>query len=243
MNTTLQSQPIAADIETASEDYANRFSGPIGTWLLGKQTRIVIDLLKDYSKADILDVGGGHAQLARPLAEAGFRITVHGSAPECRARVDDLVTSGTCEFVCAPMFELPFDDHSIDTTLCFRLLTHCPKWPRLVGELCRVTRRAIIIDYPTSQSLNAISGGLFGFKKKLEGNTRTWTLFSHTEITDAFLKHGFACYRMRKQFFLPMVLHRVLRCPPLSALLEGICRLLGLTRLWGSPVIVELRRE
>ena len=39
------------------------------------------------------------------------------------------------------------------------------------------------------------------------------------------------------QFFLPMVLHRMIGRRGISAALEGLCRGLGLTRLWGSPVI------
>ena len=232
----------AADIETASDGYARRFAGAIGEWMLGCQSGIVLDLLSDHANVDVLDVGDGHAQLALPLVDAGFSVTVHGSAPECAARVEDLVRAGTCRFVCAPMLKLPFGDASIDTVLCFRLLTHCEDWPQLAAELCRVAKRAIIIDYPTSQSLNVISSGLFGFKKKLEGNTRTWTLFRHNEIESAFQQHGFRRRQLKKQFFLPMVLHRVLRCPRLSQFLEGICRCLGLTRLWGSPVIAEFTR-
>ncbi|MDP6490839.1 MAG: class I SAM-dependent methyltransferase [Kiritimatiellia bacterium] len=240
---TEENQGEPADIETASDGYARRFGGPIGTWMLEKQSDIVLDLLASHKDDAVLDVGGGHAQLARPLVEAGCSVTVHGSAAECSARIQDLVVRDVCRFVCAPMLQLPFEDGSVDTVLCFRLLTHCDEWPALIGELCRVTRRAVIIDYPTSQSLNAFSGGLFSAKKRLEGNTRTWRLFSREELTEAFEKHGFTCQAERKQFFLPMVLHRTLRCPPLSTLLEGICRCLGLTRLWGSPVIAEWHRQ
>ncbi len=234
---------VPADIETASKGYAQRFAGPVGEWMLKKQSDIVLELLASHRGDTVLDVGGGHAQLARPLAETGYGVTVHGSAPECSTRIRDLVDNGTCRFVCAPMLELPFEDGSFDTVLCFRLLTHCDEWPALIGELCRVAKRAVIIDYPTGKSLNAISGGLFSAKKKLEGNTRTWRLFRPQELTDAFAGHGFVCRNERKQFFLPMVLHRVLRRPPVSAFLEGICRCLGMTRLWGSPVIMEALRD
>jgi hypothetical protein len=122
--------------------------------------------------------------------------------------------------------------------LCFRLLTHCERWPELVRELCRVARQGVIVDYPTSQSLNAIAPALFGAKKKFEKNTRTWALFRHRQVLDEFAKHGFVPAEIRKQFFLPMVLHRMLKSRALSAGLEGICRALGFTRLWGSPVIV-----
>ncbi len=237
-----EQQAVPADIETASDGYAQRFAGRIGQWMLKRQSDIVLTLLAEHKADSILDVGGGHAQLARPLAEAGYTVTVHGSAPECSARIEDLVDSARCRFVCAPMLQLPFEPRSVDTVLCFRLLTHCDEWPALIAELCRVTQRAIIIDYPTSRSVNSLVGGLFGAKKKLEGNTRPWRLFDPEELRNEFSKHGFVCRTERKQFFLPMVLHRVLRCPALSAVLEGICRCLGLTRVWGSPVIMELRR-
>ncbi len=228
-----------ADIETASDGYARRFAGATGSWMLKRQSDIVLELLAGHRDDHILDIGGGHAQLARPLVQAGYAVTVHGSAPACRARIQDLVDEGACRFVCAPMLELPFETDAVDTVLCFRLLTHCDDWPDLVAELCRVARRAVIIDYPTSQSLNAFAERLFAAKKKLEGNTRAWRLFHPAELADAFQEHGFCCHTRRKQFFLPMVLHRTLRCPPLSAGLEGLCRGLGLTRMWGSPVIGE----
>lgn len=231
-----------ADIATASDDYAQRFAGAIGAWMLKRQADIVLDRMTPHREDTILDVGGGHAQLARPLVGAGYSVTVHGSAPECRARVGALVDGGSCRFICAPMRALPLEAQSVDTVLCFRLLTHCDEWPALVAELCRVARRAVIIDYPTHRSLNALAGGLFAAKKKLEGNTRTWRLFRDREMEDAFRQHGFTCTAKRKQFFLPMVLHRVLHCPPLSAGLEVLCRGLGLTALWGSPVIMELER-
>lgn len=210
--------------------------------MLQRQSKIVLDLLAEYPDDSILDVGGGHAQLARPLVEAGCDVTIHGSAPECANRVRDLLDQNACAFVCAPMLNLPFASRSIDTVLCFRLLTHCEAWPALVAELCRVAKRAVIIDYPTCRSLNAFSGRLFSAKKKLEGNTRTWRLFDPQELADEFAKHGVVPVGEHKQYFLPMVLHRLLRCPAISGLLEGVCRGLGLTRLWGSPVILELRR-
>jgi len=101
----------------------------------------------------------------------------------------------------------------------------------------------VIVDYPTSQGLNAIAPALFGAKKKLEGNTREWRMFRHDEVDREFTKNGFVLKRRAPQFFLPMVLHRALRCRFLSATMEAVCRGLGLTRLWGSPVIAEYQRS
>jgi SAM-dependent methyltransferase len=228
-----------ADIETSSDGYAARFAGPVGAWMLDVQERAVRELLGTTAGATVLDVGGGHAQLAAPLARAGWPVTVLGSDPSCARRLEPLIAAGAVRFVAGDILALPFPDRSFDFVVSVRLLPHCDRWPALVAELCRVARRAVIVDYPTSESLNRVAPALFGAKKRLEGNTRTFTLFTHREVEDAFTAAGFAPSGRIAQFFLPMVLHRALRCRPCSAALETLARAAGLTRRWGSPVVLK----
>ncbi len=235
--------PETADIETSSDGYAARFAGPTGAWMLRVQEALVLDLLRAPGVRTVLDVGGGHGQLAAPLCRRGFEVTVAASAESCRRRIAPLVESGRCRFVVGDLLGLPFADRSFDAVFCFRLATHCGRWPELIAELCRLARRAVILDYPTGQSLNRVAPRLFGVKKRLEGNTRTFRLFRHAEIEAAFRAHGFRPGRRAGQFLLPMVLHRVARCQPLSAGLEAAFRSAGLARRWGSPVIAEMLRE
>jgi 2-polyprenyl-3-methyl-5-hydroxy-6-metoxy-1,4-benzoquinol methylase len=231
-----------ADIESSSADYAQRFAGPVGAWMLRIQEDIVLRLAAQYPIATFLDVGGGHGQLAGPLCKKGYDVTVQGSNPVCMKQIISLVHGGKCRFIVSSILNLPLRDQSRDVVLCFRLLTHCDNWPILLKELCRVARMRIIIDYPASKSVNAVAPMLFSAKKKLEGNTRTWRSFSHAEIIEAFARHGFVPVGVHKQFFLPMALHRGLGLAGLSAMLESLCRMAGLTRAFGSPVIAEFKR-
>ena len=177
----------------------------------------------------MLDVGGGHGQLALPLAAAGWRVTVLGSDAGCARRIATAVAEGRVRFVTGDVLALPFADRAFDVVVSVRLLPHCGQWPALVAELCRVARRAVVVDYPTLESLNRVAPALFGAKKRLEGNTRTFTLFTHREIAAAFAAAGYMPAGRVGEFFLPMVLHRTLRCRPCSAALEAVCRGLGLT--------------
>ncbi|MBU0677909.1 MAG: PIG-L family deacetylase [Verrucomicrobia bacterium] len=239
----LQDQPLSfsetADIETSSAGYAARFAGPVGRWMLDKQLAAVRDLLVEKPYATILDVGGGHGQLAPPLAEAGYDVTVLGSADVCADPVREGLEKGILRFETGNVIDLPFPDDSFDVVLCFRLVTHCQAWQTLISELCRVARKAVIIDYPTNASVNAIAPALFGAKKKLEGNTRVWRLFSRSELKTVFGGAGFEAAGSRKQFFFPMVLHRMMKQPWLSGILEGVARLCGLTSVLGSPVVAR----
>lgn len=229
-----------ADVDSSTDAYAARFKGAVGRWMLSVQERGARGLLADVTPgASILDVGGGHAQLAVPLGRDGYAVTVQGTDPSCAHRLREVLAEGRCRFVVGDMLALPFGDRSFDAVIAFRMLTHCTEWPRLAAELCRVTRGPVVVDYPTSEGVNAIAPMLFRAKKRLEGNTRRWRLFTHAEVDAAFAAAGFRRTGTYKQFFLPMVVHRMLRLRALAAGLEGICRGLGLTGRWGSPVIAR----
>jgi len=232
--------PETADIETSSDDYASRFAGPAGAWMLQVQERIVIDWLKSHPGATVLDIGGGHGQLAIPIANMGFPVTVLGSDATCGKRLEKKVSSGKIKFTTGNVIDLPFSNKSFDVAVCIRLIPHCERWPELITQLCRVARHAVIVDYPTIQSINIFSSSLFGLKKKLEGNTRPFKLFKHSDITNEFLKNQYTMANRQPEFFLPMVLHRKLNKPSISASLEGFFRIAGLTRIFGSPILVEM---
>jgi 2-polyprenyl-3-methyl-5-hydroxy-6-metoxy-1,4-benzoquinol methylase len=232
--------PETADIETSSDGYAARFSGAVGEWMLELQERTVGGWIADRPGATVLDVGGGHNQLAGPLARRGHPVTVVGSDESCRRRLEPDISGGRVSFVTGNLVALPFPDRSFDVAISIRLVPHCERWRTLVQELCRVARLAVVIDYPTNQSVNALSASMFGLKKSLEGNTRPYTLFTHAEIRDAFAAVGFVPARRRPQFFLPMVLHRILKSRAVSAGLERTSDALGLTGRLGSPVLVEM---
>lgn len=241
--TTASPFPETADIETSSDDYASRFSGKTGAWFLEVQANIAVKLLAMNSRSTILDVGGGHGQLAEPFCRAGYRVTILGSDESCRKRVAGLIDSARCDFKIGNVIDLPFDDRSMDATASFRLLPHCEQWPKLVAELCRVARERVVVDYPAITGINALAPMLFSAKQKVEKNTRVWRQFKHHEVIAAFEQNGFRLVARRGQFFLPMVLHRALRCRTLSRLLEGACGLVGLRRLFGSPVIAVFERK
>jgi len=97
-----------ADIETSSEDYARRFSGKIGEYFLDVQAALTLDLLKSFPKASVLDVGGGHAQLAVPLINNGFKLTIVGSADVCRKRLDKLLKPYSFEYSHQPLGKTNF---------------------------------------------------------------------------------------------------------------------------------------
>lgn len=232
-----------ADVETSSEGYARRFAGPVGEYFLETQAAALLAMLAPFPGARVLDVGGGHAQLAGPLLEKGYEVTVAGSEEVCRARLDRLLAPGSFGFRACDLLDLPFPDRSFDVVIAFRLLAHVPRWRELAAELCRVAGRAVVVDYSDVRSWNVLYPLLFPWKKRIEGNTRTFLCFKPGEVAAELARHGFARAVTRRELFVPMVVHRALAREGISRGMEKVSGSLGLTRAFGSPVVLRAERE
>ncbi len=236
-------QSEQADIETSSENYTSRFSGEVGKYFLEVQKNITLDLLKNENIKTVLDVGGGHAQLAIPLVKAGYEVTVTGSDNSCRNRLDKFLSPNEFIFCECNFLNLPFTNNSFDAVISFRLLTHEKNWKILIEEMCRVSKRVIIIDYPDIRSFNIFYKLMFKMKKNFEKNTRSFKSFSRSELIGSFSKFGFTKYKFVPQFFVPMVIHRFMNQIYLTKLSEKFFQIIGMKYLFGTPVILKAKRK
>ncbi len=232
------------DVETASEDYARRFAGSVGAWFLDLQARSTLELLRSVPPgATVLDVGGGHGQLTPALLQAGYDVVVLGSTPDAGKRIARYCETGRCRYAVGDLTNLPYPAGSFDVVISFRLLPHMRAWRRVIAEACRVARTTVIVDYPSRRSANVLANRLFGLKRRIERNTRPFTLFRPRDIAAAFVEHGFVISGSAPQFLWPMVLHRAHGSRLVGAALEFLPRVSGLTRLLGSPVIARAERR
>lgn len=230
------------DIETSTDAYAGRFTGPVGTWLLDVQWAAIRGLLDDGPGSHVLELGGGHGQITGSLLDHDYRVTVLGSTPACAKRTRPFLEQHRCAFHAGDLLHLPYADQSFDTVIALRLMAHVEDWPRLLSEAARLARHAVIVDYPSQVSINRAERLLFGLKKALEGNTRHYHCLTTKMIADIAEPLGFVPDGRQRQFFLPMVIHRTLKHPKLSSAMETACRAIGLTQALGSPVILKLAR-
>jgi ubiquinone/menaquinone biosynthesis C-methylase UbiE len=125
---------------------SNRLLGGLHA-ALSEMRRVITGATGDWT---LVDVGTGLADIPQRAttlsAETGARLTTIGvdDAESLLAAARGSVTHG----VCASAFALPFRDHSVDIAMCSQLLHHFD-WPdaeRLLAELDRVARRAVIVS-------------------------------------------------------------------------------------------------
>ena len=229
------------DIETASEAYAQRFGGAAGRYLLAEQEAAIRAVLADWNGGSVLDVGGGHAQLTPLLRTLTRDVVVLGSDARSLERVRRDFPE--CATATGDLLALPFETRSFDVVVAVRLLPHVQNWPRLLSELCRVARSAVVVDYPRTTGFNRLTPLLFPLKKRLEGSTRHYRNFRDAELDEMLDVCGFEPRERRAQFLLPMVAHR--RANGFAALrgLERAAQVLRLTQALGSPVVLRADRR
>lgn len=234
----------APDIETSGANYATRFSGEVGRYFLEVQERSVIDLMKRVPGRTVLDVGGAHGQIAVPLRANGYEVTILGSSSACRHNLESrLGRDGAFRFVTGDLQNLPFRDRSFDFAVSFRLLPHVEYWRRVIEELTRVARSAVIVDFPTIWSVNILTPLLFRLKKRIERNTRSYTLFTTASVRKVFHRSGYGNFATKGQFLLPMALHRWTGLNRVLVSAESVSRRSGATDRIGSPVILLAVRD
>lgn len=235
------------DVITASDDYQTRFESKIGEYLLDVQQRVVFDVLyKQHRKPKrILELGGAHGQLTCMLLDAGHQVVVQCSKPEGFERLKKIKDQygSSLELVVSPPGDLPFRNEEFDVVIMVRLLSHLENWAKVIQESARVSKEQIIFDYPTMMSINILSPLFFYLKKRIEGNTRRYTVFTERQIKKELNACGFSIETRARQFFLPIAIHRLWDSPKRSIAVEGFSQKIGLTKHFGSPAVLAASKR
>lgn len=233
-----------ADPAMAASFDAKRFGGPIGQILLEDQESVLADFLGDVSGRRILDLGTGTGRAAIALARRGALVTGVDASREmlavARARSEDAGVS--IEFIEGDAHELGFPDRAFDSTVCLRLLMHVPDWRRAIGEVCRVTERRLVFDYPALVSTASLQAAWRRAAWRIGRKVESYRVFSAGAIAEELDRHGFRLGASHKQFVLPIAVHKVLGSPAFTRGIEGAMAGAGLLRIFGSPVTIAADR-
>ncbi len=229
-----------ADVVTSSDEYARRFAGDVGRFFLDVQAAVTLSLLRDLPHARVLDVGGGHGQLAGPLLDAGHELTVLGSDPSCEARVREL-HGGRARALrrggppgAGPARPLLRRRARVSPAAARRALAGARRDAR-PARAARGDR-----GLPDAAQRQRRRRSAVRPEAGASSRTRGPSPSSATSRSErAFAASGFRRTARRPQFLFPMALHRATGSAALARGLESSARALGLTGLLGSPVIAR----
>ncbi len=223
---------------------ALRFSGPVGRFLAEAQETLLVDALAPAGGVSIVDVGTGTGRAAIALARRGAAVIGLDASEEmldvARARAGDAGVD--VRWQQADAHHLPLQDRSADAVVCLRVLMHAVDWRQCLAELCRVARRRVVIDFPARWSVAAIESVARRTKQRMGGTTEAYRVLSLGEVEAALRAHGYRVVQVRRQFVLPIAVHKRLGLFAVTRRVEQALAAVGLLRLFGSPVTVVAER-
>jgi SAM-dependent methyltransferase len=233
-----------ADPAMAASFDEKRFGGPIGQLLLEDQERVLAEFLGDVSNRRVLDLGTGTGRAAVALAKWGARVTGVDASREMLsvARQRAGAAGLSIEFAEGDAHALAFPDRAFDLVVCLRLLMHVPDWRRVVSELCRVSDRRLVFDYPSFGSTASLHAVWRRLALKAGQNVEAYRVFRSRAIARELKRHGFRITARHKQFVLPIAAHKLVGSRGFTRGIEGTLASVGLLRLAGSPVTITAER-
>ncbi|MFB3853697.1 MAG: class I SAM-dependent methyltransferase [Vicinamibacterales bacterium] len=238
------SYSIYADPETAARFDERRFGGPIGSLLAETQERVLMEFLEPFRTGRLLDVGTGTGRAAIALARSGadvvaidYSATMLGVARERAAR-----EGVRASFMIGDAHALAFPDRAFDAAISLRVLMHAPDWRRCLAELCRVSAKSVIFDYPACLSVAALQAAYRRAAAHAGRRVEAYRVLTDRSVDRALADNGFVRRRAHRQFVLPVAAHKALGSPAFSTRLEAALARAGLLALFGSPVTVAAER-
>lgn len=233
-----------ADPRMAETFDAARFSGPIGRLLAETQEQVIAGFLSPLQGSRILDVGTGTGRAAIALARRGAVVTGVDASAEMLAVATRRATEAAVPvaFVHGDAHGLDFPDASFDAVVCLRVLMHTPDWRQSIGELCRVARHRVVVDYPALSSAAALQAVARHVVHRFGARVEAYRVFSDAALRRALAAHGFRIVGSHRQFVLPIAFHKAIRSARVTSGLERALGAVGLRRLLGSPVTIVAAR-
>ena len=233
-----------ASSDVAARFDALRFSGPVGRFLLEAQGTILREALAPLRGAELLDVGTGTGRAAIALALEGAHVLGLDASAEMLAVAASRARAAGARvsFGLADAHRLPVADRGVDAAVCLRVLMHAVDWRACVAELCRVSRRRVIVDFPALASFAAFESVTRHLRQRLGRPVEAYRVMAEREVVGVLAQHGFRPVIVRRQFVLPIALHKTVNRFALTQRLESGLAAAGLLRMFGSPVTVVAER-
>jgi SAM-dependent methyltransferase len=234
---------VYADPETAQTFDQKRFGSPIGEFIKETQERIVFSTLPDVSGWRVIDVGAGTGRFSIAFSERGAEVTACDASEEMLKVLQSKVSGGRVQVKTIDAQNLTFPDKHFDCAASFRMLMHVIDWQKALSEICRVSSDWIVFDFPADRGFLKLTPLFHLLRKPFARDLQPYKVLSLPEIKNVLHSKNFTIVSRNDGYFLPIVVHRILRSPSLSRAVENIFSRLSLTKIFGSPVTIFARRN
>jgi len=236
------SYSLYAEKKIADEYEYERFGSGFGAFLKIYEIELYNKLVPSFTR--LLDVGAGTGKLSAHFAKRGYVVASDASL-QMLIKSRNLAGKQNIHFdaVVCDAHHLSFKDGTFDTVVSSRVLMHLVDWKKAVSELCRISQKSVILDFPNFCSITILERVLRKLIKLLKKNVQSYRGFLGKTVAKEFEKNNFRMQIKLKSFSLPVALYRAFNSPKLTFKIESFWGKIGFTRLFGSPITIKFERQ
>jgi len=226
-------------------DYENsKYGGRFGKYLKCREIATFKSMIDPDCKS-ILDIGSGTGKLSIQMNNDSYQIVSLDSSYEMvEIAKSNAIRSGIVYLpVVSDANIICFNDRVFDCVVASRVFMHFSDWEKALSEMCRVSKRTIVFDFPSSLSLSLFDSIFKRAKKLFITDTICYKTFLISRVIKEIKNNDFRTVEIKKGYFLPLITHRILDYPEFSERIELFFKKTGLTNKLGSPVVIKAVRN
>jgi ubiquinone/menaquinone biosynthesis C-methylase UbiE len=238
------SYKVYEDPAVAASFDDDRFGGDIGRIFRDYQEQLILRLIPNAASKRILDVGAGTGRISLPLSNRGAHVVATDASFQMLEIAKEKSFLNGCGIAAlrSDAHRLPFRDGAFDYVISLRLLMHVIDWRLVIGELCRVAKFAVIIDFPPRKGFAGLAPLVHPLKRMFLKNYQPYRVFSTNEIIQAFELNHFSASAIDRHLVLPFGFHRLIGSPGFTRSMEKFLSCLGFKDLFGAPVTLMAQK-
>ena len=222
-----------------------RFKGEIGRFFQAHQEAFVMTHLGEPSGMTLLDMGTGTGRMTLPLSRRGARVIAADASQKILEILKEkaFLQGLDVELSRIDAHSLPFPDRHFDAAISFRMIMHVVDWHTALAELCRVTSRIVILDFPPVCGFAGLAPAVHPVIRPFNPNHQSYRVFKTSEIRNVLESHGFEIRAVDRHVVLPFGLHRAVNSIRFTRWTETLLARIGLRDLLGAPVTIAAERK
>ena len=234
---------VYSDPSVARSFDSDRFGGPIGKLIKEAQEKAVFTKLPDVKDWKVIDVGAGTGRFTIPFLQRGARVTACDASAQMLEVLKEKAGNADLSVFVTDAHHLNFPDRSFDCAISFRMLLHVISSKQALAELCRVSNDWIVFDVPPAHGFLLLAPIVHAIRRLFSRTYQSYRIFSLGALKDNLHVNGFEITSMDFGFFLPIIVHRMIKSPGFTKTMESFFSRVRLTSLAGSPVTIFARRK
>lgn len=236
------SYSVYRDKAFADHYEADRFGGHFGEYVKRLECEYYESVLPSHPR--VVDVGTGSGKLAVHLAGRRWVVAADASLQMLQVARRQAALHGVSPlFVVCDAHNLCFKSSAFDAAVSSRVLMHVSDWRAALGELCRVSGRSVVFDFPAAVSFTLVERILRRVQRWFRPAIQTYRGFWPSAVAAECERANFILYSRQKMFFFPFYFYRMVDSSRLASAVESLCRRCGLTALFGSPVLMRVDKR